>query len=110
MTKVRFLTDNKGIYGFNVSGHSTKSCGDQTGKLVCAAISSAAYMAANTVIEVLAEQCDVEIDDAKMVLEVKNPSSAARAVLEGFKLHMEQLSGQYTGNIKIFGGADHVKD
>ena len=80
-----------------------------TGKIVCAAVSSAAYMAANTVTEIIGDRAETEIDDAVMKCRVINPSDAAVKVLEGLKFHLEQLSGQYGSNIKIYGGAKHVK-
>ena len=42
MTKVKFFADEKGLYGFEIRGHSSKSCDDEIGKIVCAAVSSAA--------------------------------------------------------------------
>ena len=110
MTTVTFLLDDNGLCGFDIAGHSTESCDDQIGKIVCAAVSSAAYMAANTVLDVFCESSETEIDDARMLFSVKNPSDAARGVLKGFQLHIGQLSDQYSKHIKILGGANHVKD
>lgn len=101
MTLIKFLADGKGINGFEVSGHSTDNCDDLEGKLVCSAVSSAAYMAANTVIEVAGDFCDTKIDDALMRLTVDNPSDTSRAVLEGFRLHIKQLAEQYGKRIRI---------
>ena len=66
MTKVKFLADSKGLCGFEISGHSSKNSDDETGKIVCAAVSSAAYMAANTVIEIIGDSYTAEVDDAIM--------------------------------------------
>ncbi len=110
MTGVRFLTDSKGLCGFEISGHATDSCEDLEGKIVCAAVSSAAYMAVNTITEIVGDNADVKVTDAKMYLLVKDASGATRTVLQGFKLHLEQLSDQYGNNIKIFGGVNRVKD
>ena len=110
MTSVKFLADKKGIYGFYISGHSSVNCDDEVGKIVCSAVSSAAYMAANTVTEIIGDKATAEIDDAKMIFKVKNPSNATVSVLKGLKLHLEQLSDQYSNNIRIYGGAKHVKD
>ena len=110
MTRVKFLADKKGFYGFDISGHCSADGDDETGKTVCAAVSSAAYMAANTIIEVVGCNYSADIDEAHMRFTVKNPDSIALAVLKGFKLHIEQLAGQYDSNIKIYGGAEDVKD
>ena len=110
MTSVKFLVDSKGIYGFEINGHSSKDSDDTAGKIVCAAVSSAAYMAANTVTEIIGDKAQAEVHDAKMFFSVKNPCDATKKVLEGLRLHLTELSGQYSNNIKIYGGANHVKD
>jgi len=110
MTNVKFLADNKGLYGFSVSGHSSIDCDDEVGKIVCAAVSSAVYMAANTITEIIGDSVDAEVDEAKMLIKVKNPSDKTLAVLEGLKLHLSELSNQYGNNIRLHGGAKDVKD
>ena len=110
MTSVKFLADNKGLYGFEISGHSSINCEDEIGKIVCAAVSSAAYMTANTVTEIIGDKANAQVDDAKMNFYVSTPSDKTLAVLEGLKLHLQELSNQYSNNIRIYGGAKHVKD
>ncbi len=110
MTSVKFLADGKGLCGFEISGHSSKNSDDETGKIVCAAVSSAAYMAANTIIEIIGDKCEVEVDEAKMYLKVRAPSDKTRVVLDGLFLHLKELSGQYDNNIRLHGGAEDVKD
>ena len=101
MTKIAFLSDAAGICGFEVAGHSSNDCDDLEGKLVCSAVSSAAYMAANTVAEIIGDRCDVEVSDGFMKILVRNPSAQTRAVLEGFRLHISELSKQYSKRLKI---------
>ncbi len=110
MNSVKFLADEKGIYGFEISGHSSKNSDDTFGKIVCSAVSSAAYMAANTITDIIGDKAEVKLDDAEMFFSVSNPSKASTSVLEGLKLHLTELSKQYSNNIKIYGGAKHVKD
>ena len=101
MTAVRFFKNGKTLIGFSVVGHSTKNCDDENGRLVCSAISSAAYMSANTITEIVGDKAEIEVDDGKMILKVINPSDKTVAVLEGFKLHIEQLADIYSDSIKI---------
>ena len=110
MTGVKFLADSKGLYGFEISGHSSHGCDDETGKIVCSAVSSAAYMAANTVTEIIGDRAESAVDEAKMYFSVSNPCEASVKVLEGLRLHLTELSGQYSNNVRIIGGAKHVKD
>lgn len=102
MTKVKFLTNSQGIYGFSLYGHSSLDCDDEAGKLVCSAVSSAAYMAANTLVEIIGDETEAMVDDSFMRVAILHEvSSESKAVLEGFKLHISQLSVQYPSNIKI---------
>ena len=109
MTSVKFLADEK-LFGFEISGHSTVNCDDEVGKTVCAAVSSAAYMTANTITEIIGDKADAEVLDGKMYFAVKNPSAAAIMVLDGLKLHLTELSMQYSNNIKILEVQKNVKD
>ena len=110
MTKIKFLADKGTICGFEISGHSSKNSDDEIGKIVCAAVSSAAYMAANTITEIIGDECLVEVDDARMYLKVKTPSLQSQKVLLGLRLHLSELSNQYDNNIRLHGGAEDVKD
>ena len=76
MTNVKFLADSKGVYGFCVSGHSSKSCDDELGKIVCASVSSAVYLVANTVTDIIGDGADAKVKDGLMNFTVKNPSDA----------------------------------
>ena len=101
MTRVKFLSKDESLSGFEIKGHSSRDCDDFEGKIVCAAVSSAAYMAANTITEIIGDECDADVQDAKMFFRVKNPGQNTIAVLEGFKLHITELSKQYSKRIKI---------
>ena len=103
MTEVRFLFEDDILVGFHLTGHSTASADDELGRIVCASISSAAYMAANTVTEIIGAEVLVTVDESfgEMLLKVKSDFELAMPVLLGFKLHMEQLFNQYTDYIKI---------
>ena len=103
MTEARFLFENDILVGFHLTGHSTASADDELGRIVCASISSAAYMAANTLTEIIGAEVLVTVDESfgEMLLKVKSDFEMAMTTLLGFKLHMEQLSNQYTDYIKI---------
>ena len=101
MTRVKFYADKIGFIGFEISGHSSRDCDDVNGKIVCSAVSSAAYMAANTIEEIIGDKCDAFVDDALMNVKVLKPSDASRKVLEGLKLHLAELSKQYSDRIVI---------
>ena len=88
------------VNGFSLSGHAdTGECGRD---IVCAAVSSAAYLTANTVTEVLSLSADITEADGKLSLMLNNTGAQrAQDILSGFRLHMEQLEKQYPHNIKV---------
>ncbi len=101
MTKVKFFADGSGLTGFDVSGHSTDFADDLDGKLVCSAVSSAAYMTANTISEIIGDKLNADVSDGFMQIRVANVSDASRLVLEGFRLHISELSKQYENRVII---------
>ena len=101
MTRVKFLSKSESLYGFEIKGHSSNNCDDFEGKIVCSAVSSAAYMAANTITEIIGDVCEIDVDDALMRVNVINPSQKTIVVLNGLKLHLTELSKQYSKRIKI---------
>lgn len=110
MTSVKFSADKGLICGFKISGHCSVDGDDEIGKLICATVSSAAYMTVNTITDVIGDKADITVGDGEMFLHVNSPSDATVKILRGFKLHIEQLCDQYGNNIRIYGGADNVKD
>ena len=77
--------------------------------VVCAAVSSAAYMAANTVTEVIGANAAAKADEGSMVIRIDNPDKRTETVLRGFELHLTELSKQYPENIKIiYGGVKNA--
>ena len=87
--------------GFSLKGHSTADANDEIGKLVCASISSAAYLTVNTITDVIGDNADVELDDGKMIVKLPSVSKETANLLKGFKFHLLQLSEQYPNCIKV---------
>ena len=101
MTEIKFYADKSKLYGFWISGHSSQDCDDEEGKILCSAISSASYMAANTISEIIGDKVEAQVHDGFMEIRVEKPSDKTQAVLSGFKLHMEQLCLQFSDRISI---------
>ena len=99
MIKVNFFTSGKDIVGFEISGHSGSA---ETGSdIICSAVSSAAYMAANTITEIVKCKAEADISDGYMSFCVRSDLSDAQQILEGLKLHLEALAADYPDNIKV---------
>lgn len=101
MTKVRFFGSGAQLTGFCLSGHASKNAEDENGRLVCAAVSSAAYMAANTLSEIIGAHLKTEEEDGYLQVLVLTKTEQCSPILQGFKLHMEQLEKQYKGSITV---------
>ncbi|MDO4494461.1 MAG: ribosomal-processing cysteine protease Prp [Clostridiaceae bacterium] len=107
MIKVRFSVGDRQLNGFEISGHALFA---ESGKdIVCAAVSSAAYMAANTVTEIIRADAKAQAEDGAMVLTLNEPNTQAETVLRGLELHLTELSKQYPQHIKIiYGGVKNA--
>ena len=100
MTTVTFLKSDDIICGFEISGHSDFA--EEGSDIVCAAVSSAAYMTANTITEILHIDADVTENDGFMSLSLsKGEAEKSAVVLDGLRLHLTALSEQYTKYIKV---------
>ena len=101
MTAVTFFTDNENIIGFHIVGHSTCSESDLEGKIVCSAISSAAYLTVNTISEIIGASVDADVTDGEMTIRLLDKISESQEILSGFKLHITELMKQYQNRIKV---------
>ncbi len=102
MTEIRFFNDGKMITGFEISGHSTSSYDDIDGKIVCSAVSSAAYLTANTLSEIVKADISAEVDDGYMCIKVKSKLSESQVTLKGLLLHASELASQYRNYVKVY--------
>ena len=96
MIRAAFFTTPEGsLLGFSVRGHAGLAESGQD--ILCAAVSSAAYMAANTMLEILHIAPTALIaEEGEMLVRIHpRDEKAARDILLGFKLHLEGLSEQY---------------
>lgn len=97
-----YVSESGNIVGFNISGHSGFS---QAGTdIVCAAVSSAAYMTVNTLTEVLGADVDIDVNDKLGVMRAlvsEKDISRCSDILSGFKMHLILLEEMYSENIKV---------
>lgn len=100
MIRVVFSTDHGDPGGFRISGHA--GAGSEGSDIVCAAVSSAAYMTANTITDILRVQPEIEVHDGVLgVFVAKADRASCDAILRGLMLHLTALAGQYPKNIHI---------
>ena len=101
MIRVTFFRSGQTLNGFHITGHSGFS--EEGFDVVCAAVSSAAYMTANTVTDVIGLFPDLSVSDGDMKLLLKTSQEAQRAaeLLSGLELHIAQLAEQYPQYINV---------
>lgn len=89
------------LYGFHITGHSDMN--PEGPEILCAAVSSAAYMTANTVTDVIGLHPELDVKDGDMVLKVKTETEAlqCRDLFGGLRLHLSSLAEQYPQYLKV---------
>ncbi|MBQ3265338.1 MAG: ribosomal-processing cysteine protease Prp [Ruminococcus sp.] len=100
MIKVEFF-GTEPICGFHITGHSDMN--PEGPEILCAAVSSAAYMTANTVTDVIGLEPELQVSDGDMYLKVKTETEAGqcRVIFDGLKLHLSSLAEQYPKYLTI---------
>ena len=99
MIRINFYSDGELLTGFECKGHSMSA--EHGHDIVCAAVSSACLMAANTVTEVMGLDADAAATDGYMRLEIHNSPKSAQDLLGGLRLHLTELANEYPDNIKV---------
>lgn len=99
MIKVDFFGTSP-VMGFHISGHSDYAA--EGSDIVCAAVSSAAYMTANTITDVIKATPKLRVSDGDMYLKLDiSDAHKSSSILQGFVLHMLSLSEQYKQYITV---------
>ena len=94
MTEVRFYSFKGRLTGFEISGHSGYS--DEGSDIVCAAISSCAYMVINTITDVIGVNAEVEVDEAYISFSVsEKDADQISDIMQGFEMHVKALADDY---------------
>ncbi len=102
MIQVDFLTVPGGeVLGFSIRGHS--GYGEAGEDIVCAAVSSAAYLTVNTITDVLhVSPLALRAEDGEMFFRIEQKDElSCRDMLAGLKLHLIQLEEQYSDCIRV---------
>ena len=102
MIRASFEKDRKtGLFtGFSVTGHAGYR--EEGADLVCAAVSSAVYMAVNTITEVLFLPASGQEKNGDLRCRVtKENAAGCRVCMEGLCLHLQGLSEQYSQYLQV---------
>ena len=100
MTTAKFLFSDETIISFELSGHS--GAGESGTDIVCSAVSSAVYMAANTIIEILKLNPETVVRDGYMKIQMNlKDALKSKVITDGLYLHLSELQNQYPNNLKL---------
>ena len=101
MISIRFLGAKGLLEGFSLRGHGTSDEDDEFGRIVCSAVSSAVYMAANTLTEIVGADAAINDDGDEFYFRISSKLPESQVVLKGFQLHITELCREYPQNIEI---------
>jgi len=102
MTQAEFFINDGVILGVKVSGHSGYS--EAGSDIVCASVSSALIMVANTITEIMKLPAIVTVISdagiAKIKLDEEN-AEKCQDILQGLRLHLRNVEDQYGQFLKV---------
>ena len=100
MTTAKFLFSDEVVVSFELSGHSGYA--EEGEDIVCSAVSSAVYMAANTIIEIMKLNPEAEVRDGYLKIQMDlDDARKSKVITDGLYLHLSELQGQYPNNLKL---------
>ncbi len=100
MINAIFTVKDGYILGFEISGHSDFS--EHGSDIICSAVSSAAFMTANTITNVQHLNAEITVNDGFMKLSLsQQDAKTAEVILNGFLLHLNALKEEYKEFIKV---------
>ncbi|MDR0739035.1 MAG: ribosomal-processing cysteine protease Prp [Oscillospiraceae bacterium] len=103
MISVSFLKFRYQVVGFNISGHSeSRQNTSVSGRLVCAAVSSAAIMVANGISKILETEKYIQVTNGKLLVKIDlEYIIPCKALFDALFFHLKELSKDYPNNIKF---------
>ena len=99
MIRVRFMTAHGLLSGFSLSGHA--GAGEYGQDIVCASVSSAALMTANTITEIIGAAADIAEDDGYLSVTVQSRIKECQDILSGFRLHIQAHAEEYPKAVQL---------
>ena len=99
MIKVKFFKAEDQLIGFEAKGHSMSAPKGED--IICAFVSSACLMAANTITEIIGIDADASASDGYLKLMIKASANSAQDILNGLRLHLSELQKDYPENINV---------
>ena len=99
MIRVVFTKKSGNFSKVSVSGHAGYE--DSGRDIVCAAVTSAVQLTANSITEVFETNAKVSVKAAEVVIDVSDFNATASKLMEALYLHLDILSQEYSDYIEI---------
>ena len=102
MITARFLEEEGIPFGFEISGHAGHA--EFGNDIVCASVSSAAYLTANGITDVILCEAEASVDEQgrmRLILEDRENAIAVE-MIRSLIFHLENLAKDYPKNLKVF--------
>ena len=102
MIRIQFLAPPEGgLQGFFLEGHA--GYGEAGTDIVCAAVSSAAYLTVNTLTEIChVSPLSLRVGEGELFFRIEpKDEPACRDLLAGLKLHLTCLEEQYPEGLRV---------
>ncbi|MDR1467635.1 MAG: ribosomal-processing cysteine protease Prp [Oscillospiraceae bacterium] len=99
MVIVKMLKNKGKFLGFDIKGHVGK--GEIVDNIVCAAVSSAAYMAVNTITNVVNAQARIHVDSSGGMFAriTSGYNQECDDILKGLEIHLFEISEENPNSI-----------
>ncbi len=95
-----FVTSHKQMVGFHISGHAEYAEAGED--VICAFVSSAAYLTANTITEIIGVAAEACAEDGDMLVRIdEKDAEKCRDILSGLRLHLLNTEEQYPDHVKV---------
>ncbi len=94
MINARFYKNGSAFSGYRISGHADYS--ERGSDIVCAAVSSAAYLCANLITDSYLIEAEIALHDGYLKV-----TADADELISGLYQHMLQLKEQYSQYINV---------
>ena len=98
MTRASFNFPSPDSASFFIKGHAGYA--DKGEDIVCAAVSSAALLTANTITEILGVDAEAEEKDGSLKFSFRGSKEAVKLV-QGLRLHLEQIAQDHPQHVKV---------
>ncbi len=102
MIVANFFVDDGFYFYFNIKGHANYNV--YGSDIVCAAVSSAVNMVLNAIVNIINQDCylDINKQSAEIILKIKSKNNLESALfVKALYFHLVDISKEYAKNIEV---------